>query len=91
MIPLFGEPKADGKRDELEGRLIRVALQPLRLGTSVVLDFGLWRRDERSALRGLARSAGAACQVLYLPVDRDAQLARIADRQATARRTRRSR
>ena len=41
MIPLFGEPMADDKRFVLEGRLISVALQALRLGTSVVLDFGL--------------------------------------------------
>jgi hypothetical protein len=81
MIPLFGEPLADGKRFVLEGRLISVALQALRLGTSVVLDYGLWGRDERSALRWLARSAGAACQVIYLPVDKDIQLARIAYRQ----------
>jgi predicted kinase len=84
MIPLFGDSMAGGKRWVLEGRLISVALQALRLGTSVVLDFGLWGRDERSALRWLARSAGAACQVLYLPVDKDVQLARIAHRQATA-------
>jgi predicted kinase len=84
MIPLFGEPLADGKRDVLEGRLVSVALQALRLGTSVVLDFGLSGRDERSALRWLAASAGAACQVIYLPVGKDIQLARIAHRQATA-------
>jgi AAA domain len=58
MIPLFGDPRAGGKRWVLEGRLISVALQALRLGTSVVLDYGLWGRDERSALRWLARSAG---------------------------------
>ena len=84
MIPLFGDSMADGKRFVLEGRLISVALQALRLGTSVVLDFGLWGRDERSALRWLARSAGAACEVVYLPVDKDVQLARIVHRQATA-------
>jgi predicted kinase len=84
MIPLFGDSMADGKRFVLEGRLISVALQALRLGTSVVLDYGLSGRDERSALRWLAQSAGAACQVVYLPVDRDVQLARIAQRQATA-------
>ena len=83
MIPLFGDPMADGKRFVLEGRLISVALQALRLGTSVVLDYGLWGRDERSALRWLAQSAGASCQVVYLPVDKDVQLARIAHRQAT--------
>ena len=84
MIPLFGDSMAGGKRFVLEGQLISVALQALRLGTSVVLDFGLWGRDERSALRWLARSAGAACEVVYLPVDKDVQLARIAHRQATA-------
>ena len=83
-LPLFGTSLgADGKRDILEGRLITVALRTLRLGTSVVLDFGLWGRDERSALRWLADEAGVACQVIYLPVDLDAQLARIADRQTT--------
>jgi predicted kinase len=84
MIPLFGESMAGGKRFVVEGRLISVALQALGLGTSVVLDFGLWGRDERSALRWLARSAGASCRVVYLPVDKDVQLARIARRQATA-------
>ncbi len=84
MIPLFGDSMAGGQRWVLEGRLISVALQALRLGTSVVLDYGLWGRDERSALRWLARSAGAACRVVYLPVDQDVQLARIARRQETA-------
>ena len=84
MIPLFGDSMAGGQRWVLEGRLISVALQALRLGTSVVLDYGLWGRDERSALRWLARSAGAECQLVYLPVDRDVQLARIAHRQETA-------
>jgi len=84
MIPLFGDSLADGKRWVLEGRLISVALQALRLGISVILDYGLWGRDERSALRWLARSAGAACQVVYLPVDQDIQLARVAHRQETA-------
>ena len=80
MIPLFGEPGAGGKRDVLEGRLIWLALQALRLGTNVVLDFGFWSRDERSSLRWLARSAGASCQVIYLPVDRATQIERIEHR-----------
>jgi len=84
MIQLFGEPTAGRKRDLLEGRLILVALHTLRLGTNVVLDFGLWSRDERSALRSLAASAGATGQVVYLPVDPAVQRARIAHRQATA-------
>src|SRR3954471_7591632 len=84
MIPLFGDNMANGRRFVLEGRLISVALQALRLGTSVVLDYGLWARDERSALRWLAEANGAACQMVYLPVDREVQLARVAQRQETA-------
>jgi predicted kinase/streptomycin 6-kinase len=84
MISLFDRSQPDGKRDLLEGRLIAVALQTLRLGTNVVLDFGLWSRAERSALRWLATSAGASSQVIYQPVDKEVQLARIAHRQATA-------
>ena len=84
MGPLFGDSMAGGQRWVLEGRLISVALQALRVGTSVVLDFGLWGRDERSALRWLAQSVGAGCQVVYLPVAKDVQLARIAHRQSTA-------
>jgi hypothetical protein len=83
MIPLFGDSMADGRRFVLEGRLISVALQALRLGTSVVLEYGLWARDERSALRWLAQEDGAACRVVYLPVDKDVQLARIARRKET--------
>jgi predicted kinase len=84
MIALFGESTAGDRRDVLEGRLITVALQALRVGTNVVLDFGLWGRDERSALRWLAASAGAPCEVVYLPVAADVQRARVAHRQATA-------
>ena len=47
-------------------------------------DVGFWGRDERSSLRWLARLAGASCQVVYLPVDRDVQLARIARGQLSA-------
>jgi predicted kinase len=48
----------------------------------VVLDFGLWSRDERSALRWLVRSVGASCEVVYLPVERDLQWSRIQARWA---------
>ena len=80
MIPLFGESEANGKRDVLEGRLIAVALEALRLGTNVVLDFGFWARDERSALRSIAASVGASAEVVYLPIDRATQLQRVRTR-----------
>jgi len=83
MIPLFGAPEADGKRDAVEGLLLRLALEALSLGTDVVVDFGCWSRDERSAIRRLAESAGASCRLVYVPVDHETQLSRIAHRQAT--------
>ena len=80
MISLFGQSQPDGKRFVLEGRLIALAIEALRLRLSVVLDFGLWGRDERSALRWIAASVGATCEVIYLPVDREVQLSRIRGR-----------
>jgi predicted kinase len=80
MIPLFGEPEAEGKRDVLEGRLVWLAMRALRLGVNVVLDFGAWGRGERSALRSLAAEAGAECQLVYLPVHEVEQLRRVQTR-----------
>lgn len=74
------QERPDGKRWLLEGRLIALAVDALRLRLSVVLDFGLWSRDERSALRALAASAGASCEIVYLPVDREVQWSRIQNR-----------
>ncbi len=85
IISLFGasdwrETNASGKRDLLEGHLIWVALRALQAGISVVLDFGFWSRDERSALVWLARAVGARACVLYLPIDEATQRARISAR-----------
>lgn len=85
MIPLFAHNDADGKRDVLEGRFVWLAIRALRLGTSVVLDFGVWSRAERMALRHLAAEAGAGCTLIYLPVDPAEQRRRINARAVTAR------
>ncbi|WP_271189350.1 AAA family ATPase [Dactylosporangium matsuzakiense] len=69
-----------GMRWLLEGRLIALAVDALRLRLSVVLDFGLWSRDERSALRWMAASVGATCKIVYLPVEREVQWSRIRHR-----------
>jgi predicted kinase len=82
MLPMWGEPDADGRRDVLEGRLVWLALRALSLGVSVIADFGVWGRDERSALRHLAADAGAECRLVYLPVDEDEQERRMAARAA---------
>lgn len=80
MISLFDGVQPDGKREILEGHLIALATEALRLRLSVVLDFGLWARDERSALRWIAASVGASCEIVYLPVKRELQLSRVRGR-----------
>jgi predicted kinase len=82
MIPLFGRSDGDGRRDVLEGRLVWLAVRALRLGCNVVLDFGVWSRDERSALRYLAQQAGAECVLVYLPVEHTEQRRRVDTRRA---------
>ncbi|MFF4378407.1 AAA family ATPase [Kitasatospora sp. NPDC001547] len=84
MLPLFGTAEADGKRDVLEGRLLWLALEAVRLGTDVVVDYGCWSRDERSAIRWLVEAEGACFRMVYLPVDDATQRARIAHRWATS-------
>jgi predicted kinase len=73
MIPLFNDNDANGKRNVLEGRFIWLALRALRHGIDVVLDFGVWGKDERTALRALAAAAGASCELVYLEIDEDQQ------------------
>jgi predicted kinase len=67
----------------LEGRLVWLAIRALRLGVNVVLDFGVWSRDERSALRWLAAQAGADCELVYLKVSQAEQRHRVEVRFAT--------
>ena len=84
MKPLFGESMAGGKRNVLEGRFIATALRVLGFGFNVVLDFGVWSRDERTALRWLASTAGADCKLVYIAIDPGEQRERIRRRFATA-------
>ena len=83
MIPLFGQSQAEGQRNILEGRLIWLALSALRIGVNVVLDFGVWGKDERSALRALAASVGATSELVYLQVDEEEQWRRVQARSQT--------
>jgi predicted kinase len=80
MIPLFGQQQPEGKRNVVEGRLLWLALSALRTGTNVVLDFGVWARVERSALRAMAASVGATSELVYLPVDEEEQWRRVQSR-----------
>lgn len=87
QIMLFGEANPPDLRDLVEGKLVQIGMRAAQLGTNVVLDFGFWGRDERSALRAIAASVGAAAQVVYLPVEHEEQRRRVRDRADTAAHT----
>lgn len=80
MFPLFGDPQPEGKRDILEGRLVWLSLCALKRGVNVVMDFGVWAKDERSALRYLAASVGASCELVYLVVNEEENIRRLTER-----------
>ena len=69
-------------REKVEQELWRLAQEILRLGLSVVLDFGLWARAERDELRAAAHSLGAGVELHYLDVPPDELWRRIETRNA---------
>jgi len=81
---LFGHDNPAWASDVIEGRLIQIGMRALELGVSVVIDFGLWSRDERSALRQAAADVGAAVVVCYFELTPTEQRERLDQRLAEA-------
>lgn len=84
---LYGAENPPAASDVIEGRLVEIGLRSLELGTSVIIDFGLWGRDERSALRQAATDRGATVEMHYLEVEPAEQRSRLDRRQADAAHT----
>jgi predicted kinase len=81
---LYGLENPPSAQDVIEGRLIQVGLRALELGINVVIDYGLWSRDERSALRQAAADLGARVEVRYFELTAAEQRRRLDQRQAEA-------
>ena len=79
---LYGRENPPSASDVIEGRLIGIGLRALELGVNVVLDYGLWGRDERSALRAAAADLGAAVEMRYFELTPAEQRQRLDRRQA---------
>jgi len=79
---LYGLGNPPSASDVIEGRLIEIGLRALELGINVVIDFGLWGRDERSALRRAAADLGAAVEMRYFEIRPAEQRQRLDRRQA---------
>jgi predicted kinase len=65
---LGATPWDEPTREKVEQELWNLAREILRLGLSVVLDFGLWGRSERDELRSAARGLGVGVELHYLDV-----------------------
>ena len=74
---LGSTPWDDPTREKVEDELWRLAQEVLRLGVSVVLDFGLWARIERDEMRSAARGLGVGVELHYLDVPTDEPWRRI--------------
>lgn len=82
MKALYGLTNPPSASDVIEGRLIEIGMRALELGINVVIDFGLWGRDERSALRQAAADLGAAVEMHYFELPPAEQRRRLDRRQA---------
>jgi predicted kinase len=71
LTALGSNPWDEQARQKVEHELRRVAQDVLRLGSSVVLDFGLWARAERDEMRSAARRLGVGVELHYLDVPPD--------------------
>jgi predicted kinase len=81
---LYGRENPPSAQDVIEGRLIEIGLRALELGNNVVIDYGLWGRDERSALRQAAADIGARVEIHYFELAPAEQRRRRDRRQADA-------
>ncbi len=68
---LGSTPWDEPTRQKVEHELWRLAQEILRLGLSVVLDFGLWARIERDEMRCVARGLGVGVELHYLDMPTD--------------------
>lgn len=72
----------DEFRDKLQVRLYEHGLTLLKLGQSIILEDGLWTRDERDRLREVAHKLGAAIEIHYFDVSFDELWRRLEARNA---------
>ncbi len=76
----------DGEsRAEIERCQLGLALDLLRRGRHVIIEWGTWMRFERDAVRDAARSVGAEVELRCLSVDTDELWRRISERDAEGR------
>ena len=82
MERIVGDGFNDEKKDVIEQIQAEVARRVLELGLDVILDFGVWSRKERDALRAEAKAVGARTKLYFLDVPYEELLGRLEKRNA---------
>src|SRR5438128_1831063 len=80
LLPGLPVADADRHRDTVERIQWGVAVRALELGCNVVLDWGVWTREERDTYRVRARALGARVVLCVLDVSPDELRARLSRR-----------
>ena len=74
---------------EVRGRIERfqgeLAIERLRAGGNVIIEWGVWSREERDALQLAARGVGAAVELRYVSAPLDELWRRIVERDLEGR------
>jgi predicted kinase len=87
VCALGGDLFDDQLRIRVEAQLIELAFELLAAGRSCILDFGLWSREERDALRLRARAEEVRVELHVLDVELDELVRRAAKRYSEAPQT----
>src|SRR6516162_7908492 len=82
VLALGGDLYDEQLRARVEAQLIELAFELMAAGRSCILDFGLWSREERDALRLRARAQGFRLELHVLDVEPDELIRRIDTRYA---------
>ena len=73
----------DAFRAKLQVRLYEHGITLLKLGQSIIVEDGLWRRDERDSYREVAHKLGTAIELHYFDLPFDELWRRLEARNAT--------
>src|SRR5437667_9621595 len=84
VLALGGDLFDEQLRVRMEAQLIELTFEVLCAGRNCILDFGLWSREERDALRQRARAQGVRVELHVLDVELDELVRRNAKRYADA-------
>jgi len=81
LIAMFGDDitreQNEDVRTQMELKMVDVAARLLEIGVDVILDFGVWSREEREQFRAVAAAAGARSELHFLDAPLETLLERV--------------